>query len=404
METFDTLVSMTTVDIGKRIAALREGKMTGEQLGERLGISKSEVSKIENGSRKLDIGYLALIAEIFEISLGELLGIERHGSLAMAARVMTYPDGEEAMASRQRIRQVLEADASLTSSVGLRTSTPSTAGLAVFQRVRDEDLAGHSDPRMTGELLARVVREELGLGRAPIADIAELAELHFGIDVVSWPTGKGVSGLLVKGDEVALMLVSSSFPKGHQRFTAAHEICHYLLSDPENIIFEHELFDKESHREKRANAFAECFLLPMEGLAEVIGGRGIDPSVIAELMRHFGVSYQGLIWRLRSIQILSSREANTWFEKTAGAVLALANDQAPEELTRPTEERRLPPRLWRAAEKGYVSGRVGLGVLSMLTEEPSEELFNRLAAKGVVPPSAEDDYLAIEDSILSSNA
>ena len=119
---------MTTLEVGKRIAALREGKMTGEQLGERLGISKSEISKIENGSRKLDIGYIALIAEIFEISLGELLGIERHGSLAMAARVMTYPNGEEALASRQRIHQILEADASLSTSVGLKVSSPSASG------------------------------------------------------------------------------------------------------------------------------------------------------------------------------------------------------------------------------------------------------------------------------------
>jgi Zn-dependent peptidase ImmA (M78 family)/transcriptional regulator with XRE-family HTH domain len=395
---------MSTVDIGKRIASLREGKMTGEQLGERLGVSKSEISKIENGTRKLDIGHIALIAEIFEISLGELLGAERRGSLAMAARVMTYPNGDDATASRKRIHELLEADASLKSSVGLKVPTPSAAGQAVFERIHRDALVEIEDPRVAGETLSRLVREELGLGRAPLADIADLAELHFGIDVVNWPTGTGVSGMCVKGEDFALMLVSSSFSKGHQRFTAAHEICHYLLFDPDDIIFESDRFDKTNDREVRANAFAECLLLPDEGVAEVISGRNVDAEVIAELMRQFGVSYQALIYRLRSIRVLSGTAAKSWFSKSAGPVLVEANDQAPEELIRATNDRRIPPRLWRSAEKGYQSGRVGLGVLSMLAQEPTEELFNRLATKGVLPPGSDDDYAEIEGLILRTFA
>lgn len=405
METAGTVLSMSTSNVGKRIAAYREARnMTGAELGEQLGISKSGISKIENGFRKLDIGYIAQIAEIFEISLGELLGVERKGSLAMAARVMTYPSTEEASTSRQRIHQVLEADAALRESVGLRVSSPSPAGLAVFQRIKDQGILEIENPRNAGEALSQIVREELGLGRAPISDIAELAELHFGIDFLSWPTGKGVSGMCVKGDDVALMLVSSSFPKGHQRFTAAHEICHYLLSDPEDIIFEHELFDKKNPREQRANAFSECLLLPVDGVAEVIASRSIDAGVLAELMRHFGVSYQGLLWRLRSIRAMSASVAEVWFSKTASSVLASAGEQAPEELIKATDERRIPPRIWRAAEKGYSTGRVGLGILSMLKDESPEELFNNLAEKGVLPPSFEADYAGIEALIQSTRA
>jgi len=405
METVGILLPMSTSNVGKRIAAWRDSRgMTGAELGERLGISKSEISKIENGSRKLDIGYIAMIAEIFSISLEELLGIERRGNLAMAARVLTYPSEEDTQASRQRIHQVLEVGASLSSSVGLRAASPSASGLAVFERIKSEGIAEIADPRSAGEALSRVVREELGLGRAPIADIAELAELHFGIDVICWPTGTGVSGLLVKGEDVALMLASSSFSRGHQRFTAAHEICHYLFSDPEDIIFEHDLFNKNSPLELRANAFAECLLLPVDGVAEVIGGRGVDAGVIVELMRHFGVSYQGLIWRLRSIRVLSVPAANAWFNKSAGTVLVHAGDQSPEELTQATNERRLPPRLWRAAEKGYQSGRVGLGLLSILTNENAEDLFNRLEERGVTPPSREDNYEEIDGLIQSSLA
>jgi Zn-dependent peptidase ImmA (M78 family) len=273
-----------------------------------------------------------------------------------------------------------------------------------MDRVKNEDLGAVPDSREAGEALARIVREELGLGRAPLSDIAELAELHFGIDVLNWPTGTGISGLCVKGDGVALMLVSTSFPRGHQRFTAAHEIGHYLFSDPNAIIFEDDLFDKTTPLEMRANAFAESFLLPEDGLREVIGERAIDDGLIAELMRHFGVSYQGLIYRFRSTGILSGTIAKQWFSKSAGSVLSNANDQAPEELTKQTEEKRVPPRLWRAAEKGYKAGRVGLGILSMLGEEEGEMLFERLAGKGILPPEIEDDYSEITDILARSNA
>jgi len=55
------------------------------------------------------------------------------------------------------------------------------------------------------------------------------------------------------------------------------------------------------------------------------------------------------------------------------------------------ESRRIPPRLWRAAQAGYQSGRVGIGTLAALADEAPEQLFVRLAANDIRPPAPVDD-------------
>ena len=382
--------------LGARIAALREARgMTGEELGAALGLSRSQVSKVEHGTRRLDISEVAAIADALEASLAEVLGVERSGSLALAARVMAAPQADDTLPSRRRLRQLLEADASLVSATGLRESRPTQSGLDVLTLIKDQGIPSGRVPWRDGEELAGLVRQGLGLGRGPIADVAELAERHFGLDVLAWPTGTAVSGLCAHGHGVAMVLISTSFPRGHQRFTAAHELAHHLLRDPREIVIDSDLYDGGNPMEKRANAFAAALLMPADGLRDVIAGRPIDETVLTELMRHFGSSFSALLYRLASSSagLLSTRMRDVWLQEPASSVLRAANDPAPAELTVPDESRRIPPRLWRAAQAGYQDGRVGIGTLAALADEDAEQLFLRLAANDVRPPLPADDDL-----------
>jgi hypothetical protein len=147
--------------------------------------------------------------------------------------------------------------------------------------------------------------------------------------------------------------------------------------------------------EKRANAFAAALLMPADGLRDVVAGRPIDETVLVELMRHFGVSYSALLYRLASssVALLNARTRDTWLREPVHSVLRAANDPAAEELTAPDESKRIPPRLWRAAQAGYQNGRVGIGTLAALADEDAEQLFVRLAGNGVRPPAPSDDDL-----------
>ena len=56
-------VRMTDTDLGKRIATAREAaRLTQEQLGEALGLSKSVISRIEDGTRALKASEIDAIA------------------------------------------------------------------------------------------------------------------------------------------------------------------------------------------------------------------------------------------------------------------------------------------------------------------------------------------------------
>jgi Zn-dependent peptidase ImmA (M78 family) len=355
-------------------------------------LTKSQVSKIENGTRKLDVSEVAMVAEALGVTLAEVLGVERKGSLALAGRVMMAPGQDQTAPARRRMRQVLEAEAALTDAVGLLPARPSAAGSAVLERIGRDRLANAATVA-GGARLADIVREELGLGRAPVGDLPALVERHFGLGAVTWPVGKTVSGLCAHGADVALMLVSSSFPVGHQRFTAAHELAHHLAGDPREVIIESDVFAISTPPERRANAFAAALLMPTDGLREVAGGRPIDDVVLVELIREFGVSYTALLYRLGdpTVRLMSTAARDQWLQRAPTSVLRAAGDPAPGELTQPDDARRVPPRLLAAAQQGYQNGRVGLGILAALLDEDADSLYTRLAGDGIVPPAVDDD-------------
>jgi Zn-dependent peptidase ImmA (M78 family)/transcriptional regulator with XRE-family HTH domain len=385
-------------ELGARIAVLREARgLTGQQLGDALGLSRSQVSKIEHGSRKLEVSELAEIADVLEVSLAELLGTERSSSLSLAARVMAIPDADGTLASRRRMRQLLEAEATLASTTGLTASRPTPSGVAVLSQISAQGFPPGRPSWQDGEDLATLVREGLGLGRAPIADVADLAEQHFALDVLAWPTGKAVSGLCAHGQGVAMMLISTAFPYGHQRFTTAHELAHHLLRDPREIVIDSGLYDNTTPIEKRANAFAAALLMPPDGLRDMTAGRPIDETALSRLMRHFGVSYSALLYRLATscVGLLSQQARDAWLGRSVSTVLRAANDPSPDELTVADEARRIPARLWRSAQAGYQAGRVGIGTLAALADEAPEQLFVRLAADGIRPPEPVDDLAGL---------
>ena len=63
--------------IGRRIASLRrEADMTQPALADRLGVSFQAVSNWERGVSMPDISNLPALAEVFGISIDQLLGVE----------------------------------------------------------------------------------------------------------------------------------------------------------------------------------------------------------------------------------------------------------------------------------------------------------------------------------------
>lgn len=69
---------MDTVKIGKFLAELRrEGHMTQEELGERLGVTNKTVSRWENGNYMPPVEMLAELSGLYGVSINEIISGKR---------------------------------------------------------------------------------------------------------------------------------------------------------------------------------------------------------------------------------------------------------------------------------------------------------------------------------------
>ena len=163
-------------------------------------------------------------------------------------------------------------------------------------------------PVAQGKALAAHVREQRGLGYAPIDDLVALAEHQLGLHVLIDYFGEGFDGLCVHDDGFALAVVNSAGPAGRQRFTLAHELCHHLLGDLENgLHVDERVFGGGGNpSEVRANAFAAYFLMPPAGVREIVE-YPFRTETAARVQHRFGASLQTVAYHLTNLRIIDER-------------------------------------------------------------------------------------------------
>ena len=198
-----------------------------------------------------------------------------------------------------------------------------------------------------GEHVAEQERRRLGIGSAPIADMADLIAGQ-GI----WASGADLpddmSGLFLRHRSIGLaILVNADHPRGRKRFSYAHEYAHALLDRDRTVTVSNK--DNAAELvEKRANAFAAAFLMPAEGVTELLrsldkgqssrseraifdaatggriqtesrpapGSQQITYQDAAMIAHHFGVSYQAATYRLLSLKHISHKDCEALLGQT----------------------------------------------------------------------------------------
>jgi Zn-dependent peptidase ImmA (M78 family)/DNA-binding XRE family transcriptional regulator len=197
-----------------------------------------------------------------------------------------------------------------------------------------------------GTNIAEQERKRLSIGIGSIADIANLIS-NQGIWACSADLPDDVSGLFLNNAKAGLIiLVNANHVISRKRFSYAHEYAHALFDRDENIRISSTANNAE-FIEVRANAFAAAFLMPADGITEVlrslnkgkasrhdqivfdvsanskvnVESRAIPYSQsitfqdIAIIAHHFGVSYQAAVYRLRSLNVISQKECDQLIAK-----------------------------------------------------------------------------------------
>lgn len=124
---------------------------------------------------------------------------------------------------------------------------------------------------------------------------------------------KNVSGMAIKVDKNNLthrfILINSQHSIGRQNFTICHELYHLFIQ--KNFLFQlcnTGVFDKKNAEEYKADLFASAFLMPEDGINEMLFEENLDvdnkillyPSIL-RLEQYFGCSRAAMLNKLSSL-------------------------------------------------------------------------------------------------------
>ena len=323
--------------LGRRLRAARESRGLSQQAAaDALDLPRTAITQMEAANRAVSTLELSKLAELYVHPAASFLEEDAWSEDVLVALLRVAPGLERDPATHE---QVVRCVSLCREGVALETFLGGTR--RSYAPNYETPLPRTSWEAVTqGEQTAVQERRRLGIGNAAVADVSELIASQ-GI----WASGVGLpnemSGMFLRHASIGFaILVNASHPRGRKRFSYAHEYAHALLDRNHNITVS--TTDNSSELvERRANSFAAAFLMPSHGVHDALRGlaKGLpsrqDQTVfdvatgghvdshhrfparsqrinykdIAMVARHFGVSYQAALYRLKSLRHITHAES-----------------------------------------------------------------------------------------------
>jgi len=164
---------------------------------------------------------------------------------------------------------------------------------------------------LEAELAAQQLRDQLKIGGDAIAHLTELLEDN-GIKValLDGPDDFDGACAATHDNQHVLIALNCQRPGERMRFTAAHELGHWVMALPADMP------DKD--KENCCHRFAGAFLYPKDRVLQDFGNHQRSRVYSAELLnakRRYGVSMQVALRRLKDLDLLSDAGfRNAYFE------------------------------------------------------------------------------------------
>lgn len=282
--------------IAIRIRQAREALgLSLESAASKVGFSHYQtLSSIEKGNRAVKAAELARFARLYGRSLDFFLSTAVP-TPEPAVRWRSSGETEARVRAERRFMQFCEDYARLEQFARVK---PGELPLTCATRPRTyEDV----------ERLAEHTSKVLELGSRPAAALCNVLEDRHGVKLLFEDTKKGGSAACTKGDYGFGVLVNSADAPWRRNFDVAHELYHLLtwaepLPQPEGE-------EGKPLDERFADWFASVLLLPSDPIRQecarrIHEGRLSYADVVA-VARGFGVSTEALLWRLKSLRVVS---------------------------------------------------------------------------------------------------
>ncbi len=334
---------MEPLTLGRRLRAAREQRGLNQQsAAEAIDIPRTALTNIEAGTRSVSTVELMQLASLYGRQPAAFLSDDDETMEELSIflpRALPEMQGSERFgAAVQRMVDLCKVGAHLRRQLDQHRD-------AVVPNYRAA-LHSTTEAIRQAEMVAAEERRRLGLGNAPLNNLAEIITAE-GIWVAAAELPDDFSGLFLSHADVGLaILVNGGHSLVRRRFSYAHEYAHALF-DREEVIAATRRTNASALVEKRANAFAAAFLMPAEGVSEQLqqikkgypsrqtqiifdvannsmsdteirppsGSQTITYQDVATIAKHFLVSYEAAAWRMRSLNRISQVDVQELISK-----------------------------------------------------------------------------------------
>lgn len=376
--------------MGQRLALLLEcaGKMPADVIDDLVLDDLTSLEDIIADRRAASPDEVVLLAAYLDVPIGVLTGrIPAGGSSALAMRL-----GRTDAPSDVR-GPLAYAHAMLRIQQLLRSWFPDTENAQLKQIGKVRSRATYA--KQAGKTTAERLRFILKLGEEPISDLTEVVE-GLGIPVAHRPmavncnlTGLTVPNHVDKRQRWGIV-VNSNDNWLRQRYTLAHELCHVLYDDSDEVIVERaEIGEREP--EWRADSFARYLLVPEQTLSKLCKSGNYDTingdvHLISDAMMLFGASRQVVLKALVDDGIFSQTLADSWINMPVKELMSTAGRLDWWEQILEHESYMEPsPMLLDLALDAYRQGLIDVRVVAELLEGDTEAVRTDLARRGWAP-------------------
>lgn len=285
---------------GKRIRQFRRAHgLTQQELSDATDglVTKQSISKYERGKSQPSPQVLQALAEVFDIKTADLFRTPAANIEFVAYR----------KASKLGKRKQEQVESLVTRELEKRLRLQDLLG-----KVRDVDIPVKHWSVSTpddAEQAAEELRMRWEFGHNPIASVTDtLEDRHVHVIPIEAPDSfDGISALAYEDDTLlaAAVVCQDDRPGERQRLNLAHELGHLVLDvDGSDDYTE----------EDAAFRFGAAFLVPAEALRRDVG-RSRSTIQLQELLllkRHYGLSIQALLYRMRDLEIISEHHYRQW--------------------------------------------------------------------------------------------
>ncbi len=371
---------LSNAEIGRRLCLARESAAFTQAVAAReIKVARTTLVSIEQGRRRVRVDELQQLAALYRISVNSIL---RRESVCpdIVPRFRRLKRGSDT-AGKEAVRilnGLVGAEIELENVLGIKRARPVFASARVLS----------GDMRKRAERDAQNLRNSLGLGPGPIADIISLLDQQLGIRVYLRKIAPEISGLFVFEENIgAFVLLNAGHSAYRIRQSAAHILGHFFLARRSVGILTRNN-TPNSREERYADHFARCFLTPAEEIKKrfisITAGQSHFTRCHAIVLAHeSGVSHEAMVRRLEELSLVR-RGAWNRFLSNGG----ITDEQArqvlgclPRNLNISLSGGVVPPRLAflaREAWKRDLYSEGQLAQLLMLSRQEIREVFDNV--------------------------